>query len=182
MTTRIAPRRYGMAAIAFCLAGASVYAVMINVTLAHIEAVSKQVPFDMRPFGYGPQEAGRLLDALGEEGRVYYLTRQIPLDTLYPALLAMTLIASILFFARRLPGNRLVRTGIAVSLGAALFDYAENLGIASMILRWPDLSNGAVHATSAASIAKSGLTTAAVAITLLIAVGWLRRRKANPHL
>lgn len=182
MTTRNAPRRYGMAAIAFCLAGASIYALMINVTLAHIEAESKQVPFDMRPFGYGPQEAGRLLDALGEEGRIYYLTRQIPLDMLYPALLAMFLITSVLFFARRLPGSSLVRAGIAFSLGAALFDYTENLGIASMILRWPDLSHGVVRATSAASIMKSGLTTAAVANALLVGVGWLRRRKADPHL
>jgi len=182
MTTRHAPRRYGMAAITLFLAGASIYALMINVTLAHIEAVSKQVPFDMRPFGYGPQEASRLLDALGEEGRIYYLTRQIPLDMFYPALLAMTLVASILFFARRPPGSRLVRAGIACALGAALFDYAENLGIASMILRWPDLSHGVVHATSAASIVKSGLTTAAVAIVLLVGAGWLRRRKADPHL
>lgn len=181
MTTRKAPRRYGTAAIVLCLAGASIYALMINVTLAHIEAVSNQVPFDMRPFGYGPLEAGRLLDALGEEGRMYYLTRQIPLDTLYPALLAVTLVSAFLFCGLRLPGSGLVRTGIALSLGAALFDYIENLGIASMILRWPDLSHGVVHATSAASIVKSGLTTAAMAVALLVGVGWWRRRKADAH-
>jgi len=153
--------------------------VMIHVTLSHIEAVSKQVPFDMRPLGYGFQEARLLLDALGAEGRIYYLTRQIPLDTLYPALLAMTLVASMLHFARRLPDSRLLRIGIACSLGAALFDYAENLGIAAMILHWPDLTPGIVNATSAASMLKSGATTAAVTITLLVGAASLRRHRAG---
>ena len=179
MTTETARRRYGMAAIGFFLAGALVYAVMVTVTLSHIEAVSNQVPFDMRPFGYSPQEAGALLAALGEEGRMYYLTRQIPLDTLYPALLAMTLVSSILFFTRRWPGSMLAGIGIAFSVSAALFDYAENLGIAMMILCWPDLSHGVVHAANAATIAKSGSTTAALAIAFLIGSVWFRRREAD---
>lgn len=178
MTTSIAPRRYGMAAIALFLAGAAFYALMIGVTLAHIETVSNQVPFDMRPLGYDPAEARNLLHALGEDGRSYYLTRQIPLDTVYPALLAMALVSAILFFGAYRPGRGLVRTGIAFSVGAALFDYAENLGIGAMILIWPDLPDSIVRATSAASIAKAGLTTAAAAIVLLAAVGWLRRPKA----
>lgn len=181
MTTHNAARRFGMAAIAFFLAGASIYALMINVTLAHIETVSSHVPFDMRPFGYDPSEARALLDALGEDGRIYYLTRQIPLDTVYPALLAMALVSALRFFASHMPGSGLVRAGIALSVGAALFDYAENLGIVAMILRWPGVSDAVVHAASVASIAKSGLTTAAVATALLVAVGWLHRPKAETY-
>jgi len=170
-----------MAAIAFGLAGATIYVLMINVTLAHIEALSDQVPFDMRPFGYDPHEAAQLLDALGEVGRTYYLTRQIPLDTVYPALLAMTLVSAICWFGLRLPNSKLVLAGITFSLGAALFDYTENLGIVVMILSWPDLSHAVVYATSVASITKSCLTTAAALITLFLGIKWMRRPKADLH-
>jgi hypothetical protein len=45
------------------------------------------------PMGYDESYARHLLDRLGEQGRRYYLTRQIPLDAIYPALLAIWLIA-----------------------------------------------------------------------------------------
>lgn len=177
MMTRNEPRRYGVAAIAFGLAGAALYILMINVTLAHIEALSGQVPFDMRPFGYGPQEAAQLLDGLGEEGRTYYLTRQIPIDSVYPALLAMTLVSAFCWFGLRMPNSKLVGVGIAFSVGAALFDYAENLGVSVMILSWQNVSHALVHATSAASIAKSCSTTAAALIALLLGGTWMLRPK-----
>lgn len=69
MTASNLSKQYGMAAISFGLVGGIIYLLMINVTLAHIEGVSGQVPFDMRPFGYGQLEAGKLLDGLGENGR-----------------------------------------------------------------------------------------------------------------
>ena len=84
------PKHYGKIAIGAALLAASVYFTMVSVTLAHLAAVSGQMPFDMRPFGYGPIDAAMLLDALGADGREYYLSFQIPLDTLYPALLALT--------------------------------------------------------------------------------------------
>lgn len=162
MKTKNEPRRYGLAAIVFGLAGATIYLVMITVTLAHVQAVSNQIPFDMRPLGYTLQDATQLLAALGEDGREYYLMRQIPLDTAYPALLAMTLISTFYWLGLRLPYRWLVQVGVVLSLGAAFFDYAENLGIATMILTWPDLSQGVVYASSFASVAKSLLTTSAV--------------------
>ncbi len=138
MMTSNLSRRYGMATISFGLVGVMIYLLMINVTLAHIEAVSGQIPFDMRPFGYGQLEAGKLLDGLGENGRWYYLTRQIPLDTAYPALLALTLISAICWLGLRQPNSTNVRVGIVFSVGAAFFDYAENLGVAVMISSWPN--------------------------------------------
>lgn len=179
MTTEIAQRRHGMAAIAFGLATAALYVLMITVTLDHIETLSGQVAFDMRPSGYSPQEAAELLEALGKEGRTYYLARQIPLDIVFPALLAMTLVSAICWFGVRLPNRKLVGFGIALSVSAALFDYAENLGVSLMILNWPDLSHALVHATSAASVAKASLTTVAALTTLLLGAIWMRRRLNN---
>jgi hypothetical protein len=163
------------------LAGAAVYMLMINVTLAHLEAVSGMVPFDMRPLGYDPQVAARLLDALGAAGRNDYITRQIPLDTVYPALLAMTLFSTIAWLKPDLQFRKTGRVGIACAIGAALFDYAENLGIAAMILNWPNVADGLVYATSGASIAKSGLTTGAVVITLALGAIRMARFARERH-
>ncbi|WP_108862472.1 hypothetical protein [Ruegeria sp. Alg231-54] len=77
---------------------ASVYFALVRITLVHLEFVSGQTPFDMRSFGYDPADAAELLGGLGMDGRKYYLTLQIPLDTLYPSLLALTLSSTICWF------------------------------------------------------------------------------------
>lgn len=46
--------------------------------------------FDLSPTGYSFLYANELLDALGAEGRNLYLYQQIPLDFIYPGLLAVS--------------------------------------------------------------------------------------------
>ncbi|WP_298835514.1 hypothetical protein [uncultured Roseobacter sp.] len=179
MTNRILSKHIGIIAVGSGLIGASIYLLMINITLVHIEAVSGHFPFDMRPFGYGSTEAATLLGALGAEGRAYYLSHQIALDTLYPAMLTLTLIATICWFGQRMPNRKLVRFGIALSVGSALFDYVENLGIAAMIWSWPEVSVPLVFATSTATILKSAFTTVAVLLTLLVGFSWTRHSEAD---
>ncbi|PIE15546.1 MAG: hypothetical protein CSA68_05840 [Rhodobacterales bacterium] len=155
---------------------ATIYMLMIGVTLAHIQALSGHVPFDMRPLGYRYADAAALLEALGEEGRIYYLSRQIPLDTLYPAMLALALVTTIFWFGQRIPHSRLVHLGIVFSVGSALFDYAENVGIAVLIWSWPEVSVPLVYAASAATLVKSALTTLAILLTIFIGFLWARFR------
>ncbi len=174
MANRNLSKHIGKVAVVSGLVGASLYFLMINVTLAHIEVVSGHVPFDMRPFGYTPTKAAVLLEALGVEGRAYYLSHQIALDTLYPAMLASTLIATICWLGQRMPNRKLVRFGIALSVSSALFDYGENLGIAAMIRNWPESSAPLVYATSTATILKSASTTLAMLLTLLVGFNWTR--------
>lgn len=175
MIERILTKYAGRAAVCTGIIGAAIYLIMITVTLAHIEAVSGHRPFDMRPIGYSPQDAAALLEGLGVEGRQYYLQRQIPLDALYPALLALTLIFAMRWFGKRIANEKLVGVGIILSVGAALCDYAENLGIVVMIQSWPDLSDALVYASSAASISKSVLTTLAFICLMLIGGVWAWR-------
>ena len=182
MTKRVLPKHIGLIAIGSGLIAASIYWVMISVTLAHIEAVSGQTPFDMRPTGYGPTQAAALLEALGGDGRDYYLRRQLALDTLYPAMLALTMIATICWLGQRMPNRKIVRFGIAFSLASALFDYVENLGILTMIWNWPDVSVPLVYATSSATILKSVSTTLAVLLVLWMGFNWVRKPRAHVHL
>lgn len=172
-------KHYGKIAIGATLLATSVYFAMVSVTLAHLQAVAGQMPFDMRPFGYGPMDAATLLHALGADGREYYLSRQIPLDALYPALLALTLSSTVCFFAQHMPNRRLVHLGVALAVGSALFDYAENVGIVAMVYGWPDVSGPLVHAVSAATIAKSVITTLAVMFALATGFIWTRMPKAH---
>ncbi len=172
----------GVAAIGFGIAGATVYVLMAGITLAHIETVSGQVPLDLRPSGYDLEDVAVLFDGLGEDGRRYYLTCQLPLDTLYPALLALTLVCTIGWFRQRLPNNKLASIAVAASIGTAFFDYCENLGITSMILRWPNLSEHVVRLTSTASIAKSGLTMLALLLVAVLIAKWIRKPKTDLHL
>lgn len=182
MTNRILSKHIGMIAVGSGLIAASIYFLMMSVTLAHIEAVSSQVPFDMRPSGYGPTEAAALLDALGAEGRDYYLSRQIALDTAYPAMLALTMIGAICWLGQRMANRRLVRFGIALSVASALFDYVENLGIMAMISSWPEVSVPLVYAASSATVLKSVTTTLAVLLVLMVGFNWTRLSKADLHL
>ena len=179
MTNEIRARYVGPATLGVGVMGASIYLLMVKITLAHIEAVSGLIPFDMRPLGYSFADALTLLDALGADGRAYYLSHQMPLDTVYPALLALTLVGAICWIGQRLPKRTLVRAGVTLSLGAAAFDYAENLAICAMIWNWPNPSVPLVFAASAATTAKSVLTSLAVSLTLLLGVMWARRSMAG---
>ncbi len=179
MTNGILSKHIGMIAVGSGLLAVSVYLSMINVTLAHLESVSGHAPFDMRPFGYSPADAATILDTLGVDGREYYLRHQIPRDTLYPALLALTLTATICWFGQRMPNSTLVRHGVALSVGSAVFDYIENLSIMAMIWRWPDVSAPLVYAASTATIIKSVITTLAVLLVFLIGFIWSRWPKVG---
>ncbi|WP_299921070.1 hypothetical protein [uncultured Pelagimonas sp.] len=179
MTNGILSKHAGTIAVSSGVIAASLYLQMVTVTLAHIQAISGQVPFDMRPIGYGPKEATALLESLGVEGREYYLSRQITLDTLYPVMLALTLSAAILWFGRHLPNKRLIHIGVALSTGCALLDYTENLGIVAMIWSWPEVSVVLVYAVSTVTILKSVATTLAVALVLLVGLHWTRLSLTN---
>ncbi len=76
------------------------------------------------------------------------------------------------WFGQRRKSSTLVRLGIAASLGAAVFDYAENLGVAAMILMWPKPADLLVNAASITTIAKSILTTVAVTLALVTGSKW----------
>ena len=179
MKMMIPTKQYGRQAALFGLAASGIYLLMIYITLAHIETLSGLRPFDMRLGGYSAEQANSLLSALGSSGRRYYLTRQIPLDLLYPALMALTLVSLLKWLGLRGADRKLVQIGIWVSIGAAIADYLENVGICLMILSWPETSANTVLAASVASIVKSGLTTAAVVSVLLAVVFWAFKRITN---
>ena len=171
--------RYGLLALIFALAASGIYALMVTTTLAYLETLSGLVPFDMRPTGYSFDDAEQLLAALGRGGRTYYLNRQIPLDTLYPALLSLTLICALLHFGRDISDRRVVLAGIWVALLAGLADYAENLCVALMLLGWPDVPPTLVALSSVISVSKAILTSVAIFALFGVILNRFRRGPAG---
>jgi len=170
----------GRRAWRFGLAALSVYLIMTQITLPHLHQVAGQLPFDLRPMGYGPMQARTLLEALGADGRQFYLMRQLPLDLLYPPLLALCLCAAIHWALGRANPTLMTRFATLFPWAAALADYLENLGIATMIITWPAVPDLLVYAAAAASVSKAVMTTAAVLLFIVAlagkGIGRLKRR------
>lgn len=156
-------------------AAASVYLVMIFWTLHHLRQVAGVPPFDMQPFGYSVLEARQLLTALGEQGRHYYFAYQIPLDLIYPALLALTLISILRWSAGRAGFPKAIRAGVSLALCAASLDYLENAFVAAMLIEGPGSSEVLIRLASLATLLKSLATTAALIVVLLVCTSILWR-------
>lgn len=162
-----------IAHIALFAATLAIYLVMVLWSLPRIaEGAGGLFPFDLRPGGYSVDDARAFLAAIDAETTAFYLTTQHRLDLLYPALLATSLAAGLIWSWRGWP-RWLVGGFILLGVLGAAADYTENARVAAMLRAGPEaLTPEMVAAASTASLAKAGLTTLA---TLALIVGLLRR-------
>lgn len=161
-----------------------VYLLMVFGPLADIERITGVRAFDMRPTGYSYTDALVLISGLGDEGRRIYLTKQIPLDTLYPALLAISSSSSLFWLSESFGAiARWYHAAAIMAYMAAAADYAENGLIVWILNTAPNVPETLVAAASLASVSKSILSTI-VFTTLLAALTGLairaRLRWRNP--
>ena len=174
--------RHGSRILLFWCAAVLVYCLMVFGSLADIERITGVRAFDMRPTGYSFADALALISALGEEGRRVYLTMQIPLDTVYPALLAISSASSLYWLSQSFGSTaRWYRAVAAVAYLAAIADYAENGLIVWMLNAGLGVPEALVTAASLASVSKS-LSSTIVFTTLLIALAEfaIRRIRQRP--
>jgi len=168
----------------------AIWAVMVFWTLAYLRRISGGLdPFDLRPFGYTVEEARAFLTALSQIGRDYYADVQLQLDTIYPAVYALS--RALLLLWLTIPGRTadkpLPRPArgvlMALPIAAAVFDYLENEGIAAMLIAGPRVDAELVARTSFWTQAKSLMTflTELICVILLTIafVRWLYRRRAG---
>jgi len=166
-----APQPRGRNVLLAFVAAQIVYAAMIGVTLPWLETrAGGLIPFDMLPGGYDLVAAQQLLDALGDEGRAFYLTRQIPLDLLYPGLFALAYSLSWRWLAPRAwPGAPWLVKFSRVAIAAGLADYVENAFIIVMLTSYPHITTEFVTAASIATVIKAVLTTITLtALTVML--------------
>lgn len=132
---------------------------------------------------YRPEKAYDMMAAYGEQGRRYYATVALVLDTAFPFLSAFTFSLTL---ARLLPQafsrRGILHRALFVPLGAMVADLLENVGIVTMLLSYPERLPAVALFASSFSTVK---WTAVAAESLLVVIGliaWLfnaLRRKAG---
>ena len=126
-------------------------------------------PFDLRPIGYSVAEAENFNNALSEEGRVFYLETQHWLDTLFPPLLAATLIWSAMLLWQG--PLRWVTAGLAAV--AAVADLMENATVARLLEAFDE--SAAAQANLWTLVKSASVTLVFVAILAALGQRLLRR-------
>lgn len=126
-------------------------------------------PIDLR-FTYTPEEAYRMIESYGDKGRRSYALVESTLDVAYPMTYA-TLFALLLTLAYRHavgPDHPLQRVRL-LPYAVMLVDYGENVGIITMLLRYPTRYRLLAWLTCGFTIAK----WLGFGVTLLLTLGGL---------
>jgi hypothetical protein len=156
----------------------ALYGAMLLWSLPHLSALAGgRAMFDMRPGGYGYDEAVALVAALGEGGRSFYLNVQQRLDTAFPVFEAASFA---LLFVRLYPRRAALPLAL-LAAAAALCDELENAAVAVMLRTGADgLSVPMVATASRWTLLKSiGTSLLFGALLLGIAAALWRRWRAR---
>lgn len=156
----------------------TIYSIMIFYSIPAVMFFAPEfVLFDLSPTGYSYQGAMDLLDALGPEGRSIYLTKQLPLDFIYPGLFAITysLLLVWLFLKSTRHQSKIFYLTL-VPILAGICDYIENVFIIVMINSFPDLSSDMVGIASLFTIMKSSFTSIFFILLLWAVIKYFKNR------
>ena len=150
----------------------AVYLIIIFYSIPKVTAQAPEMKlFDMSPGGYDSIYAKELLKSIGPVGRKVYLTRQLPIDFIYPGLFAVTYTLMLVWlFGKRFDSKSKIFLLALIPALAGLFDYFENVGIILMLRSWPNINPLVVQISSLFSIVKSALT---ITFYILLLFGFL---------
>ena len=154
-----------------------VYGVILGYSIPLVLSFAPEATlFDMSPTGYSYSHAIELMKSLGLEGRKTYLTVQIPLDFVYPALFGVSYALLITWILKQSVARESKLFLLAfLPLLAGIFDYLENMGIIAMLNGFPDVSESLVLITSSFTIAKSVMTSLFFVFLLVAIIGLVAR-------
>lgn len=123
---------------------------------------------------YRPEKAFDMIAAYGDQGRHYYATIALTLDTVFPILLAMAFgLALARIFRHAFSDEGVLHRALLVPVGAMVADFLENVGVVSMLLTYPRKLTVVALLTSSFSTVK---WTAVAAQSILVVIGliaWL---------
>jgi len=164
---------------------AVLWAVLAFVAAPHLKSITGGAPpLDLRWQGYDATDVRKLMEALGPEGRAYYLVPALAIDMFFPLFYAVSHALALWWLTvpnRSFPGAMTIawrRLLIAFPIAELIFDWTENTCSAIMIWTWPDLSPPLVRFTSLATQMKfvaAALTE--ISLIVLVVLALLRRGK-----
>ena len=165
----------------------AVYTFMLTVTIPKTMEFSNGMKLlDMMPSGYDLNYVSELFSSLGENGRLTYLTNQIPVDMIYPLLFGLSYCLLLGYFLKKL--NKLNSSYLYLCLLpviAGISDYLENIGIITMLNNYPDLTETIVNATNTFSVLKSTSTSiffiALIIILIILGIKFVKRNKTSAN-
>jgi hypothetical protein len=161
-----------------------VYTFMLTVTIPKTMEFSNGMKLlDMMPTGYDLNYVNELFTSLGENGRLTYLTNQIPVDMIYPLLFGLSYCLLMGYFLKKLNKlNSPYSYLCIIPIIAGITDYLENIGIITMLKIYPELKESAVYTTNIFSVIKSISTSivfiAFIVILITLGIKVLNRKKS----
>lgn len=127
---------------------------------------------DITP-GFSPDQAYRVLESMGEEGRAFYQMVELTLDILYPFTYGLFTVALLGLLLRGLfPGLVVWRRLAALGFLGSSFDLLENFGIAAYISIFPERADGLAWVISVAGVLKFALIGLAFAVAAALLLFW----------
>ncbi|OIQ27211.1 MAG: hypothetical protein BM564_13030 [Bacteroidetes bacterium MedPE-SWsnd-G2] len=149
-----------------------VYSFMLTVTIPKTMEFSNGMKLlDMMPTGYDLNYVSELFTSLGEQGRFTYLTKQIPVDMIYPLLFALSYSLLLGYFLKKLNKLNAPYSYLClIPVVAGIADYLENIGIITMLKNYPDLKETVVYATNLFSVIKSTSTSIFFIVLILVLI------------
>lgn len=151
-----------------------VYLVILKITIPKTMGYANDMKLlDMMPTGYDFEYVNKLFTALGREGRDVYLTVQLPVDIFYPLLFGITYTLILAYFLNKL--KKLSSPYVFLCLLpilAGVSDYLENIGIITMLNRFPDISRTSVVVTNIFTLIKSISTSVYFLILIIVMIAF----------
>jgi hypothetical protein len=131
-------------------------------------------------FWYAPETVLDLAARLGEQGRTLYALSEVTIDLAYPLLYGAVFGLLLRLLIRRLLPDRPRWSSLALlPIGAMVFDYAENVTLAIVLLGFPD-SLPLVPLASLFTTTKWAFALASISLIVLFGLTLLARRLRRP--
>ena len=144
------------------------FQILINISVTNLLNLTDGNSILDLKFGYTYNEALKILNELGANGREYYFTKIVPIDFPFPFSYMLIYFIWIALMLKYLKITNFCKYSLFLPISAMLFDWIENFGIITMLKKYPDLPEWAVCQSSIAGILKTVFTIISMTVMVLL--------------
>lgn len=145
---------------------------------------SELLTLDGRRGGYSPQDAGKLFEAIGPDGRALYANTELTLDLAFPLVYGSLMVSLLILFY-----GSYAKYLVLVPAAAVLMDVAENVTVAVMIWAYnkqppprpdPALAKlGSIFTQAKWALALISFVLLGIGVVFLVVAALKRRKRAR---